>query len=166
MSPLASCSIPSSPTALARLPGLASSAVCLPPAPSRSCPSSNSWSTRITSVFFCLLRDDRPVSLYKKLKYRSYDHLDLPTLQQIHELRGERVHFLVPLGEPPSNIHRYISLQLRLHQGNKPWFEETGIPTSQITELDWWDVTTLPTHPGSHQELKFVCTPAQHTSGT
>ncbi|KAI9435417.1 Metallo-hydrolase/oxidoreductase [Lactarius indigo] len=78
--------------------------------------------------------------------HNHYDHLDLPTLQQIHKLRGDRVHFLVPLG-------------------NKTWFEETGIPTSQITELDWWDVFTLPTHPHSHQELKFVCTPAQHTSG-
>jgi hypothetical protein len=29
----------------------------------------------------------------------SYDHMDLPTLQQIHELCGEHVHFLVPLGE-------------------------------------------------------------------
>ena len=29
----------------------------------------------------------------------SYDDLDLPTLQQIHDLCGERVHFLVPLGE-------------------------------------------------------------------
>ncbi|KAH8977571.1 Metallo-hydrolase/oxidoreductase [Lactarius akahatsu] len=77
--------------------------------------------------------------------HNHYDHLDLPTLQQIHELRGDRVHFLVPLG-------------------NKTWFEETGIPTSQITELDWWDIATLPTHPHSHQELKFVCTPAQHTS--
>ncbi|KAH9003720.1 Metallo-hydrolase/oxidoreductase [Lactarius hatsudake] len=77
--------------------------------------------------------------------HNHYDHLDLPTLQRIYELRGDRVHFLVPLG-------------------NKTWFEETGIPTSQITELDWWDIATLPTHPHSHQELKFVCTPAQHTS--
>lgn len=38
------------------------------------------------------------------MKYRSYDHLDLPTLQQIHELRGERVHFLVPLGEHPPSL--------------------------------------------------------------
>ena len=76
----------------------------------------------------------------------SYDHLDLPTLQQIHDLRGENVHFLVPLG-------------------NKMWFEETGIPTSQVTELDWWDEVTLPTQPGSDQKLKFVCTPAQHKSG-
>ncbi|KAI0290195.1 Metallo-hydrolase/oxidoreductase [Multifurca ochricompacta] len=78
--------------------------------------------------------------------HNHYDHLDLPTLQQINEIRGERVHFLVPLG-------------------NKKWFEETGIPASQITELDWWDVITLPTHPHADQKLKFVCTPAQHGSG-
>ena len=29
----------------------------------------------------------------------SYDHLDLPTLQQIHTLRRQYVHFLVPLGQ-------------------------------------------------------------------
>ena len=67
-------------------------------------------------------------------------------MQQIHDLRRENVHFLVPLG-------------------NKVWFEETGIPSSQITELDWWDEVTLPTRPGSDQKLKFVCTPAQHKSG-
>ncbi|KAI0289145.1 beta-lactamase superfamily domain-containing protein [Russula brevipes] len=77
--------------------------------------------------------------------HNHFDHLDLPTLQQIHDLRGERVHFLVPLG-------------------NKAWFEETGIPASQVTELDWWDEVTLPTQPGSDQELKFICTPAQHRS--
>jgi len=75
----------------------------------------------------------------------SYDHLDLPTLQQIHDLRGEDVHFLVPLG-------------------NKTWFEETGIPTSHVTEPDWWDEVTLPTQPGWDQKLKFVCTPAQPKS--
>jgi L-ascorbate metabolism protein UlaG (beta-lactamase superfamily) len=50
-------------------------------------------------------------------------------------------------------------------KGNKTWFEETGIPASQVTELDWWDHVTLPIQPGSDQELKFVCTPAQHKSG-
>ena len=38
----------------------------------------------------------------------SYDHLDLPTLQRIHELRGERVHFIVPLGEPQSSLFSCI----------------------------------------------------------
>lgn len=46
------------------------------------------------------------------------------------------------------------------------WFEETGIPASQVTELDWWDEVTLPIQTGSDQELEFVCTPAQHGSGT
>jgi N-acyl-phosphatidylethanolamine-hydrolysing phospholipase D len=50
-------------------------------------------------------------------------------------------------------------------KGNKAWFEETGIPASQVTELDWWEHVTLPTQPGSDQELKFVCAPAQHKSG-
>lgn len=98
---LASCSIPSSQTVLVRLPGSASGGVCLHPARSRSYPSSNSWSTHITSVSIL----SAPVSLYKYIYIvASYDHLDLPTLQQIHELRGERVHFLVPLGEPQT-IH-------------------------------------------------------------
>ncbi|SRR6266851_3525935 len=52
-----------------------------------------------------------------------------------------------------------------MKKGNKTWFEESGIPASQVTELDWWDHITLPTQPGSDQELKFVCTPAQHKSG-
>jgi len=71
----------------------------------------------------------------------SYDHLDLPALQQIRDPRGVNMHFLVPLG-------------------NKAWFEETGIPTSQVAELDRWDEITLPAQPGSDQKLKFVCTPA------
>jgi hypothetical protein len=51
-------------------------------------------------------------------------------------------------------------------RGNKVWFEEAGIPASQVTELDWWDDVTLTTQPGSDQGLKFICTPAQHGSGT
>ncbi|KAI9507310.1 Metallo-hydrolase/oxidoreductase [Russula earlei] len=94
--------------------------------------------------------------------HNHYDHLDLPTLQKIYELRAEHVHFLVPLGEflfffPFRPDDRVI-------KGNKTWFEEAGIPSSQVTELDWWDHTTLPNLPGSAQQLKFVCTPAQHTS--
>ena len=65
----------------------------------------------------------------------SYDHLDLPTLQQIHDLRDENVQFLVPLG-------------------NKMWFDETWIPnTSQVTHRM---KSRLPTQPGLDQ--KFVRT--------
>ncbi|KAN0120837.1 Metallo-hydrolase/oxidoreductase [Russula decolorans] len=90
--------------------------------------------------------EELPEFQFVVYSHNHYDHLDLPTLQRIHELRGERVHFIVPLG-------------------NKAWFEEMGIPASQVTELDWWDEVTLMTQPGSDQELKFVCTPAQHRSG-
>ena len=76
----------------------------------------------------------------------SHDHLDLPTLQQIYDLRGENVHFLVPLGK-------------------KTWFKVTGIPASRVTGPDWWDEVTLPTQPGSNQKLKFVRTLAQRKSG-
>ncbi|KAI0042728.1 Metallo-hydrolase/oxidoreductase [Auriscalpium vulgare] len=78
--------------------------------------------------------------------HNHYDHLDLPTLQSIYSWRGTGVHFIIPLG-------------------NKAWFLETGIPASQVTEMDWWDTLTLPVAPRSSQHLKFVCTPAQHTSG-
>ncbi|KAH9177195.1 hypothetical protein EDB89DRAFT_1517853 [Lactarius sanguifluus] len=94
------------------------------------------------------------------IEYRSYDHLDLPTLQQIHELRGNRVHFVVPLGEhktastaafsSPSTTLVPTSRVLK-KKGNKTWFEQTKIPTSQITELDWWDVCNIP-----------ICVPRPH----
>ncbi|KAH9954713.1 beta-lactamase superfamily domain-containing protein [Russula dissimulans] len=87
-----------------------------------------------------------PEFQYVVYSHNHYDHLDLPTLLQIHELYAGRVHFLVPLG-------------------NKKWFEECEIPSSQVTELDWWDHIMLSTQPDSSQQLKFVCTPAQHKSG-
>ena len=36
--------------------------------------------------------------------------------------------------------------------------EAWGVASDKITELDWWEETSL-------NELKFVCTPAQHFSG-
>ena len=41
----------------------------------------------------------------------------------------------------------------------------SGFPCHRTT-VDWWDEVTLTTQPGSDQELKFVCTPTQHRSGT
>jgi hypothetical protein len=93
---LASCLTLSSQTPPVRLLGLVFGAVCPLPAPLRSCQSFNSWYTLITSV--CCLRWERYPLLARGRNTRSYDHLDLPTLQQIYALRRERVHFLVPLG--------------------------------------------------------------------
>ena len=50
--------------------------------------------------------------------------------------------------------------------GNEARIEEMGVPAFQVTELDLWDEVTLTTQPGSNQGLEFVCTPAQHRSGT
>ena len=38
----------------------------------------------------------------------SYNHLDLPTAQRIHEWRSERVHFIVSLGEPQVSLFSRI----------------------------------------------------------
>jgi len=80
---------------------------------------------------------------------RSYDHLDLPSIQSIFTIRGKDVNFVVPMGLAS-------------------WLMSSGIPSEQIHELDWWDEMTLP-HPspslGPDNALTITCTPAQHTSG-
>ncbi|KAI0061252.1 Metallo-hydrolase/oxidoreductase [Artomyces pyxidatus] len=90
--------------------------------------------------------EELPVFQFVVYSHNHYDHLDLPTVQSIHARCKENVHFIVPLG-------------------NKSWFTDTDIPESQVTELDWWQSVSLPTAATSTQQLKFVCTPAQHTSG-
>jgi hypothetical protein len=45
------------------------------------------------------LCESLPVFIARPKITCSYDHLDLPTLQQIHALRRQYVHFLVPLGQ-------------------------------------------------------------------
>ena len=72
---------------------------------------------------------------------RSYDHLDWPTIERIHKLKGDAVTYVVPLGL-------------------KSWFESCGIPSDQIVQLDW-DQTWEARHPG----VSFICAPAQHGSG-
>jgi L-ascorbate metabolism protein UlaG (beta-lactamase superfamily) len=69
------------------------------------------------------------------ISHDHYDHLDLPTVRRL--AREHDPTFFVPLG-----------LQA--------WLAEMGV--SRVTELDWW---------GSHRlrGLRFVCTPAQHSSG-
>lgn len=65
-----------------------------------------------------------------------YDHLDYETILKIKDKTN---HFYVPLG---------VGTHL----------EAWGIASQKITELDWWEETT-------YQDLKLICTPAQHFSG-
>lgn len=76
----------------------------------------------------------------------SYDHLDWPTIDAIHKLKGTNVTFIAPLG-------------------NESWFRSGGISPDQIVELDWHEDVTLRAS-GKHPPVKFICTPAQHGSGT
>jgi hypothetical protein len=55
--------------------------------------------------------------------------------------------------------------------GNRKWFEESGVPSEQIIELDWWDersidLADLLGSPETEGALRIVATPAQHNSGT
>jgi len=70
------------------------------------------------------------------ISHDHYDHLDMRSVQH---LAGGGSHFVVPLG---------IGAHL----------EAWGIPSAQITDLDWWE---------SHRlgQLTFVCTPSRHYSG-
>ncbi|WP_350285860.1 MBL fold metallo-hydrolase [uncultured Croceitalea sp.] len=70
------------------------------------------------------------------ISHDHYDHLDY---ESIKKLKAKVKHYYTPLGV---GIH----------------LEAWGIPKSQITELDWWQDIAV-------QDLKFICTPAQHFSG-
>ncbi len=70
------------------------------------------------------------------ISHDHYDHLDHRTVVALGE-RGVR--FLVPLG---------VGAHL----------ESWGVPVGQITELDWWEATTV-------GDLRLVCTPSHHFSG-
>lgn len=70
------------------------------------------------------------------ISHDHYDHLDY---ESIKKLSGKVSHYYVPLGV---GVH----------------LEAWGVSPDIITELDWWQETTF-------QDLKFVCTPAQHFSG-
>lgn len=70
------------------------------------------------------------------LSHDHYDHLDMPTVQ---ELSGRGVRFYVPLG---------VGAHL----------ERWGVPVERITELDWWQRAKV-------GPLELVATPARHFSG-
>jgi L-ascorbate metabolism protein UlaG (beta-lactamase superfamily) len=70
------------------------------------------------------------------ISHDHYDHLDQDTIKA---LNSKVDHFITPL-----NVGKYLT----------KW----GVATNKITELNWWESTTVGT-------LNFVATPAQHFSG-
>lgn len=77
--------------------------------------------------------------------FRSYDHLDWPTIDKIHKLKGTHVTFIAPL---------------ELHS----WFRSCGISDEQLVQLDWHQSVELRAS-DRHPAVKFICAPAQHGSG-
>jgi L-ascorbate metabolism protein UlaG (beta-lactamase superfamily) len=80
--------------------------------------------------------DDIPEIDIVLLSHDHFDHLDYPTIKQIHP---EIKHFIVPLG-------------VRDH------LERWGVDTSKIAELEWWESLDF-------QGIRFTSTPARHFSG-
>ncbi|HEX9952333.1 MAG TPA: MBL fold metallo-hydrolase [Rubricoccaceae bacterium] len=70
------------------------------------------------------------------LSHDHYDHLDMGTVRR---LAGRVPRWIAPLG---------VGAHL----------ERWGVPPERITELDWWDETTV-------GGVRLVCTPARHFSG-
>ncbi|WP_051158935.1 MBL fold metallo-hydrolase [Tsukamurella sp. 1534] len=79
------------------------------------------------------------------ISHDHYDHLDLPTIDEL--TRDRDVPFCVPIG---------VGGHLRA------W----GVPEDRIVELDWDQAHVLrSTGPDGPSELKVVCTEARHFSG-
>ncbi|KAF8323727.1 Metallo-hydrolase/oxidoreductase [Clavulina sp. PMI_390] len=83
------------------------------------------------------------------ISHNHYDHLDLATLLGVYKKEKESLHIFVP-------------------SGNKSLLVGQGIPSTQITESDWWeehDVVISLAKGENMPLLRVACTPAQHNSG-
>jgi N-acyl-phosphatidylethanolamine-hydrolysing phospholipase D len=102
------------------------------------------WSDRASPLSFAGPRrlvppgipfEDLPPIHAVVISHDHYDHLDAPTIARL--VRAHSPRFFVPLGL-------------------KPWLLEHG--ARDVVELDWWEASEF-------RGLRFVCTPAQHSSG-
>lgn len=102
------------------------------------------WGTRASPVGFAGPRrlvepgmhfEDLPRVHAVVISHDHYDHLDEATVARL--AREHHPRFFVPLGL-------------------KAWFADLGI--TDVVELDWWEAREF-------RSVRFVCTPAQHSSG-
>ena len=77
------------------------------------------------------------------LTHDHYDHLDYRT---VRHLAGRVPRWVAPLG---------VGAHL----------ERWGVPPERITELDWWEETTVGGRAGSGRGIRLVATPSRHFSG-
>lgn len=113
------------------------------------------WSERASPLSFIGPRRARPAGVHMRdlppidivlLSHNHYDHLDIPTLQQLCVRQPNVPKIIVPLGV-------------------KALLERHGIPVT--AELDWWQQTALTALTGRSydEQLSVHCVPAQHFSG-
>ncbi len=77
------------------------------------------------------------------LSHDHYDHLDEPTVKELHARFGARLEWLAPLGFAA-------------------WLGERGIV--RVRELDWWQEASLEAPGAGRPPLRLVAAPAQHWS--
>ncbi len=104
------------------------------------------WSKRCSPVPLCgpkrkhpppMPIDQLPKIDYVLISHDHYDHLDLPTVEKLHE-RFPHILWVVP-------------------QGVKKWFEKQGI--RNVVELSWWEDVDI------DSMFKITAVPTQHFSG-
>ncbi|MBN3298358.1 N-acyl-phosphatidylethanolamine-hydrolyzing phospholipase D isoform X2 [Amia ocellicauda] len=71
------------------------------------------------------------------ISHTHYDHLDAGSVAALNERFGSELRWFVPLGL-------------------LDWMQKSGC--ENVIELDWWEENCVP----GHDEVTFVCTPAQH----
>lgn len=67
--------------------------------------------------------EDLPVVDAVVISHNHYDHLSYPTILRLRD-KFPNAHFFAPLG-------------------NKTWFEKSGVPSTHVTELDWWETRDI-----------------------
>ncbi|KAH7123904.1 beta-lactamase superfamily domain-containing protein [Dendryphion nanum] len=91
------------------------------------------------------------------ISHDHYDHLDSPTLSQLHKQQNGHIRFFCALGVKNVLVNLGI-----------------GIVSDQVTELDWWDGVRISRLKATEKEeqkdetdlsIDLICTPSQHRSG-
>ncbi|KAJ8299465.1 hypothetical protein KUTeg_023525 [Tegillarca granosa] len=84
------------------------------------------------------------------ISHDHYDHLDYDSVKELNKRFGDTLHWFVPIGL-------------------KSWFQSKsllglrGIDCKNVTELTWWEYTTVqPKTDDRTETFTFICTPAQH----
>ncbi|KAJ3414793.1 hypothetical protein HDV05_006040 [Chytridiales sp. JEL 0842] len=81
------------------------------------------------------------------ISHNHYDHLDVSTVLKLKELWPDVI-FFAPLG-------------------NKKWFEDLGVKSTNVVECDWWDEYEVQVKRSEGHVATGVicCTPCQHFTG-